>query len=412
MSDEKTRILFVDDEPNILQGLKRMLRSMRNEWELEFSSDPKEAITWLDKEPCDVVVSDMRMPGIDGCSLLEHVKDNHPHIIRIILSGYSDQELAMRSTNIAHQFLSKPSNLEGIKGAVERSIKLKSYINNDALSEIVAEVSQLPTPPSLYNKVTSMLSNENCALEDLGTVIKTDPSMTSKILKLVNSSFFGNSSDISSVDEALAVLGINTIKTLILTVSIFSGEDRTQKEEAKLDALLEHCALTSNLCEALAGHLKQPRKEIETASITGLLHDIGKIIFETQVPKDYHEIVQKSLDAQIPLFEAEYEALQTSHAEMGAYLIGLWGLPNNIVEPIAFHHSPKNCSVQEINGLTILHFANVAASKLKPNDLLGVEQDYDLEYLKSAGLSEEDIKTWEALCQETFEESLNQQTAS
>ena len=102
------RVIFIDDEPNILSGLKRILRPLRNEWQMEFKDGGQAALESLAETPCDVVVSDMKMPGMDGAQLLSAVKDQYPNSIRIALSGETDSHMIYRCVQHAHQYLAKP----------------------------------------------------------------------------------------------------------------------------------------------------------------------------------------------------------------------------------------------------------------------------------------------------------------
>src|SRR5256885_11774657 len=129
--EKMIRILFVDDEPKVTEGLHRMLRSMRREWEMTFATSGAEALEKLSAKPFDVVVSDMRMPGMDGCQLLTEVMRRHPQVVRIILSGYSDKETIMRSIGLAHHYLSKPCDAETLKETIRRACDLRDQLEEE-----------------------------------------------------------------------------------------------------------------------------------------------------------------------------------------------------------------------------------------------------------------------------------------
>ena len=152
------RILFVDDEQNILQGLKRMLRPMRNEWDMHFANGAEEALKIVPKHkvateeledgPVDVIVSDMRMPNLDGAYLLGQIRDRYPATARIILSGHAEQEMAIRSVAAAHQFLAKPCDAETLRETVKRACQLREMMASERLQKITAEIGQLPSVPA------------------------------------------------------------------------------------------------------------------------------------------------------------------------------------------------------------------------------------------------------------------------
>lgn len=116
----KIKILFVDDEPMVLQGLQRVLRPLRNEWETAFANSGQEALEKLSQEPFDVIVTDMRMPGMDGGQLLTRVKERYPHMVRIILSGQADKTMVMKSVKPAHQYLAKPCDDATLRASLQR----------------------------------------------------------------------------------------------------------------------------------------------------------------------------------------------------------------------------------------------------------------------------------------------------
>jgi DNA-binding NtrC family response regulator len=136
----KKRILFVDDERKVLDGLQRMLRSMRSEWEMESAISGQEALEILEGKPFDAVVTDMRMPGMDGRQLLEQVKNLHPQVVRIILSGYTDKDLILNSVGLTHQFLSKPCDPEALKTTIARACAMRLLLEDESLISVISKI--------------------------------------------------------------------------------------------------------------------------------------------------------------------------------------------------------------------------------------------------------------------------------
>jgi CheY-like chemotaxis protein len=185
----KKKILFVDDEPNILSGLKRMLRSMRKEFDLQFAESGQEALTILDGDEFDVVVSDMRMPGIDGAELLSRIMVQHPYSIRIMLTGQADEESIMRTVGIVHQFLAKPCDPEELKAVLQRASGLHGLISQPSLKKIVSGIDSLPSLPEVYAELREAMTNPEISVADIGAIIEKDIGMSAKVLQLVNSAF-------------------------------------------------------------------------------------------------------------------------------------------------------------------------------------------------------------------------------
>jgi len=187
----KKRILFVDDEQKILDGLKRMLHSKRQEWEMEFVGSGTEALKRMKEIPFNLIVSDMRMPEMDGAELLKNVKKLYPQTVRFILSGYSDKDMILRTLGTTDQFLVKPINADSLEKIISRALDLLESVKDNDIRAFVSKIESLPTMPELYKKLKVLLESSTSSFSDIAKIISKDVSMTAKILQLVNSSFFG-----------------------------------------------------------------------------------------------------------------------------------------------------------------------------------------------------------------------------
>ncbi|HLA96697.1 MAG TPA: response regulator, partial [Pyrinomonadaceae bacterium] len=184
-------ILFVDDEPNILEGLQRMLRPLRHEWQMSFANSGAEALALFENEHIDVVVSDMKMPGMDGSELLYAIMQKYPHVIRIILSGYSEKEMVIKTVGTAHQYLSKPCDADILKATVMRVSALRDLLTDETLRRLVSQLPSIPSLPLLYTELIDELGKNEPSTRTVGEIVKKDIGMTVKILQIVNSAFFG-----------------------------------------------------------------------------------------------------------------------------------------------------------------------------------------------------------------------------
>ncbi|NOG46653.1 MAG: HDOD domain-containing protein [Calditrichaeota bacterium] len=358
------QILFVDDEPHILQGLKRMLRSFRREWQMHFANSGYEALELLSNHEIDVIVSDMRMPGMDGAELLENVKNSHPNVVRIILSGQSDKEMILKSVKPAHQFLSKPCNPNELKHTIQKALDLRDLLKNENVTDLISQIETLPSLPTLYIEIIDKLNEQDSSLTDVAQIIKKDVSMTAEILKLINSSFFGFSNKISNIEQSVSLLGMNMIRTLVLSVKVFSQFPSQDQISISLDELWQHSFLVGLFTGEIVYDFTKDKELQESAFTIGLLHDIGMIILASQVPQKYKKAYDHSFINQLSISEGEYHFLGSSHAEVGAYLVGLWGFSDQVTEAVAYHHL-QNTHDDEINILTLAtHVADVYAQKL------------------------------------------------
>lgn len=402
----KKQILFVDDEPRILDGLKRMLRPMRREWDVSFASSGQEALDILSKNPFDVVVSDMRMPGMDGGQLLTKVMELYPHIIRIVLSGQSEQEMIMKSVRPTHQFLSKPCSAEMIKLVIQRSCDLRDMLASDALKDAVSQIQSLPSLPTFYNKIMKTVQSPKASLKDIGKIIEQDVAMTAQILKLVNSAYFGFYSNISNPVQAVTILGVNIIKTLVLSIEIFSIFETGKEHDFSFDKLWEHSKLAGIFARNIAMDITKDQHFIDDAFTTGFLHDIGLIVLASRLPEAYKQILNDARHKKITIYEAEFGVLRSTHAEIGAYLLGLWGFSDDIVEAIAMHHKPIIRHDEPFSLITIVHLADIFVQ-----DILGPRQGIqisklDKNYIEKLNLEKHRLK-WLEKCKEIYETGEN-----
>src|SRR5579863_2413558 len=205
------RILFVDDEPLILEGLQRSLRPFRKEWSAAYAAGGEEALAMLQREPFDVIVTDMRMPGMDGAMLLAEVTCRYPDILRMVLSGQSDLESVVKSAGATHQYLTKPCSIEVLRNVVNRTVSLRQLLNNASLMQVVSRMRSIPSVPPLYVELTHCLKSRDGSLDKASAIIQKDMGMSAKVLQLANSGLFGAPGRIGCTREAVSYLGLETI---------------------------------------------------------------------------------------------------------------------------------------------------------------------------------------------------------
>lgn len=357
ISQSRKRILFVDDEQKVIDGLKRMLFVMRDQWEMHFVTSGKKALEMMKIKPFDVVVSDMRMPDMDGAELLGHVKEYYPHTIRFILSGYSEQEMILKTLSHTDQFLTKPCRAEELKTVISGALDAQSSLGNKKdLIAAVSKMKDLPSLPELYVKVRKLLESTNSSFEDISNIIAKDISMTAKILQLVNSAFFGLRHKISSLQQATVFLGIKTIKAIIITTDVFSKFSDEEIEVFSIQELYKHSILTGVLAGKIAGTISN--KLVDKAAMAGMLHDIGKIMFIRNKGDEYKDIYEKNRNSEQDLYVLEEKILSINHAEIGAYLMALWRLESDIVDAISFHHQPELSQDSDFSIVSAVYIAD------------------------------------------------------
>ncbi len=389
------RVLFVDDEINVLSGLRRMLRGQRNEWDMLFANSGNEALQLLEQTPCDVIVSDMRMPGIDGAELLSRVAEQYPHTVRLVLSGQSEHERIFRAVGPAHQFLSKPCDEKELVATIRRACSLQSHLQDKSLRNVVSQVGSLPSLPELYKRLVVELEADDTSVEKVGEIIESDLGMSAKVLQLVNSSFFGLPQHVACPKHAVSLLGLNVIRPLCLTAGAFSQYEDSLVDGFSLSVAIDHSLQVATVARRIADSEHSPPQLIDDAFIAGMLHDIGKLILASKLTTQFRQAVALSMAESLPLWQAEYQVLGTTHAEIGAHLLDLWGLPTPIVEAVAFHHRPEHSKHDGFAPLTAVYVAN----KLLSHDSHGIDganDEMNKDYLNSIRLQDR-MEAWRPL---------------
>jgi len=340
------RVIFVDDEPDVLEGLENRLRPMRKSWKMRFANGSTEALAFLDEEPADVVVSDMRMPGIDGPSLFRHLERTHPRTIRIALSGQTNEESVVRTLGLAHQFLAKPATVDDLRAAIARTMTLQELLADKDLERLVRSIGQLPERPALYQELVALLDRRTPSLSEVAALVEGEAVVTARLLQLANSAFFGRTKPLTSVREAVSFLGLNAVRAILLSVELFDWAGSLARVSgSRLDELHAHGLEVAIVASRLMGD-----GESGVLAFTGgVLHDLGELVMGAAPPD-----VVEELEGRV------------SHADAGARLLALWGLPASLVEIVAHHHRPSRAG--ERAGLTPLlavHLANVLVTELE-----------------------------------------------
>lgn len=378
------RILFVDDEPKLLDGIRRMMHTNRHRWNMQFLGGGVEALAAFESGAFDVVVSDIRMPGMDGITLLRHVRDRFPETARIILSGYSDLSHSTMAAAVAHQVLSKPCNAEVLQSTIERLFTLQEVLCTPATREVVGGIGTLPSLSSTFNDLRSALDNNATSISRISEIIERDIAMTAKVLQLVNSAFFGLSHKVMNVTGAVAYLGMETIKSLALTADIFRAFKPDPRFPANLCEDLHHHALHTSVLVKIAQPVATNR---ETVAVVALLHDIGKLVLASKLPEQYCSVVAHMHRNNCGQYEAEQEILGTTHAEVGAYLLGLWGISNGIVEAVAHHHNPTRLAHPDSETAAAIYISDLLLHEFEPA-MPRLPNQTETECLKALGVAE------------------------
>lgn len=354
------RVVFVDDEPNVLAGFERVLALWSDDWDCRFFTNGHEALAELEATPADVVVSDMRMPFIDGAALLGQVRERWPASIRIILSGHADVESMRRMLDVAHQFVTKPCDNATLLAIIEHAVRLRDMFASPAVVETVGRINRLPTAPRLLGELNRVLADPLGNAAVVAGLIGRDPALSTKVLQISNSAFFGGGKRVTDVGGAIARLGIDAVCRVVIAAQLFDNP----AFNADIDALQRKALAASQIAARVLGAPAM----VATAA---LLSHVGLLV----APELRHP----------PAAESTTHCGTPLHAAVGAYLLGLWGLPMDIVRAVADHHNPAHDSVDGFGMTGMVHVATALAEGAQP----------DHAYLGRVGMLDR-LPAWEA----------------
>ncbi len=396
---DKKRILFVDDNQGILDGLRRALRPERKNWDMSFLASGEEALELLSQKSFDAVVTDMRMPGINGVQLLDEVSRLYPNVVRFILSGHSKDDMTLQSVKSAHQFFPKPCNIDSLKAALSKSFSLRDLLVDKKLQTVVSGLDALPSPPHLYSTLVGKLKLSEISINEIEEIISQDPAISTKVIQLVNSAFFGLGRQVSNPEEAVTLLGVDIIKHLVLSVDLFSqfDEQKLSRSGFILEKSVDHSVRVGLIAKRIAISEEAEKQIIEQSYLAGFLHDVGIFVLVDSMPEKYKKVVELEQNEHMDTYIAEREIFGADHAAVGAYLFGLWGFSDPVLEAVAFHHIPHKVGGTKFTPLTAVHVASTLENVRSEKSAGPVSDRLDMQYLSCLGL-EDRIQVWETLC--------------
>jgi HD-like signal output (HDOD) protein len=364
------RVLFVDDEVRVLEALERMLFELEGDWETAFLSAGDLALAELARVPYDVIVSDLRMPGIDGVGLLTRVAELYPRMVRIVLSGHSDEEAALKMVLVAHQFLAKPCGAETLHQVIARTQQLTLLLPDKKLQTLVGQVGALPSAPDQLQQLSRLAESDEpgASAASMARLIKQDPALTCKLLQVASSAFFNSSASVADVESAVMRLGFRTLKNLALTL----GAALPSRPSAlPTVTAIQAVQLRSLAIAELASSMARLPEDASAAYIAGLLCDVGQLVLEVSAPERLYVTQAEAAQRGTAPHVAELQTWGVTHAEIGAYLLGLWGLPFQIVEAVANHHAPGRGTDDRLGLAQLVWLASCIVQNEEPTpDLL------------------------------------------
>jgi HD-like signal output (HDOD) protein len=356
MMEQRVRVAFVDDEAAILTSLRRTMLAMLDEWEMAFFMCGADLLARLAEEPFDVIVADQRMPDMDGSALLDEISRLYPEMMRVIVSGHTDNASIFRAVGPAHIYLPKPCDPAALAQAIKSRMTLRGLMGDSEMLTLLNSLSKLPSAPKLFFDLVAELRSPRSSAATVANIIKSDMAMTAELLKLTNSSYYATSTTVSAPLQAVRILGLEIVQTLVLQLGIFRQFQGSDEMARQIDQLNAYSQALGDLAERVALAAGEPDSVAKAAHCAALLSSIGSLVLLNEKREDYCAVLAE-VGPDRPLHIAECEKFGADHTLIGAYLLGLWGFSDSIIEAITFSHRPSAC-VSAVNPvLTALHVA-------------------------------------------------------
>jgi HD-like signal output (HDOD) protein len=365
-------------------------------------------LTALEGSHFDVIVTDMRMPGMDGAQLLTSVKERFPSIIRIVLSGFFEKEAALRAVAVAHRFLAKPCDPKDLRETIERCCSLSSSLHDDDARSVAGAIGELPSLPGRCAALMEALADPEVAIAQVSRIVEQDVALTAKVLQLVNSAFFGPSQEITNIRTAVSYLGLDILKTLVLSAEVLNVfEPQNGIQGFSFEAFQAHSCLTARI----ASRLPVPKSMVSSTTVAALLHDAGLLVLSSRLPGQFRLALSIATKEQRPLYRVEQEVNGFTHAHVGAYLLGIWGLPQAIVDAVRCHHLVRGASEQtQFDIPKAVQIADILAheqqASREANLYPSAHDNFDMDWLAAKGL-ESQIAGWRTMAAELAEPAVS-----
>jgi HD-like signal output (HDOD) protein/CheY-like chemotaxis protein len=389
MSDSAPkRILIIDDEPALLDSLTRVMRPLKNEWEIQVESSPKAALERLATERFDVVVTDLRLPVLNGVPVVSQVMERSPDSIRVTLSSPTEppNQLAFGPS---HHVMARSTELEGLRETVERISRMRIRMHDENMRALISEIDGLPAMPAVCQELNRTLAQDDFSMRDVASVVEKDPALCAKILQLVNSPFFGLNRKLTQLHDAVSYLGTSMLKNLVASVTLWRTLEGVRPSAiAQLSRVHGRCQRVGGLARRIMG---KDRLRAEEAFVSGLLHDIGVTMLIAYLPERYDRITAEMLNTGLSFYEVERSLYSVDHAEIGAHLLDAWGLPFQVLEAVAFHSSAPNLRHTRLEPADAVYIAQALLDARDRNQDL--DECIDTTYLAQLG-AQEQLTEW------------------
>lgn len=335
--EDKPSIVFVDTEPSLLSGLRRLLRNQRNSWDMHFIPEPRQATELLQNSHVDVLVCDIQLPGPAGKDLLTWACDEHPQTSRIMLTGSANRRAIISAVGPTQQFLSKPMDGTSLVGALSRVVETRRVIESPELKAILGSVQDLPKPPRIYQEMMELAARDDVPMGEVVRVIESDLATSAQALKLVNSAFFVLPGRVDNIERAVTLLGLDTIQALVIAGAVFKSQGEMPKG-LSLDEITSRSMQTAALSKLYAQAEGWSSERIRDVFFASLLQEISLPLLASRYPEGWKQVRLRVPIDPIEQATHEVEAFGVPITHASAYILGMWGFNQTVIEILVQLH--------------------------------------------------------------------------
>lgn len=393
---EPRSMLFVEPDPGIREQLTQCLAELATAWPSRIAATAEEGLKALTEGRFDGVAASFRMDDTSGLEFLREASEVRPESVFFLMAGAEERATLTMRAGLPPHFLPYPPDITELAESLERSFLLTRWMSGSAIRALLGRMVNLPAVPSLYARVMRELRSEDPSIEAVGKLIAQDPALTAKMLQMVNSPVFALGRPVSEAVDAVTFLGAERTKALILMASLSLHGSLTPCEGFSQESFWQHSLTVATLGRLLALKELKDTTLADACFTSGLLHDIGKLLFASNLPREYGEVVSSAKARGVSLHQAELEAFGVTHGQLGASLLGTWGLPMPVLEAIAWHEHPRAADAPGFSAVTVVHAANVLEYEKKGLTEADRAPQFELEYLEALGL-EDRLNHWRSL---------------
>jgi HD-like signal output (HDOD) protein len=371
------RILFVATGTALPDAVRAYLAPQRARWHMEQVSSAAAAIAMLAGAEFDAMICDLSLPGSDAPELLARAQQLYPNMVRLCLADSLEGDAFLRAVPLAHQFLDKPCQADTLFELVERTCAVREILGRPAIRTLVGRLQQLPSTPQTFKALSEAIAEPNAHSDRIAEIVSQDQALSVKTLQIVNSALFRRRTPISSIHAAVAFVGLEMIKSLALSACMFSALESSPAASR----LLKDLQVRSMRRAQFARMLLDGSRYAQEGFTAALLLDVGEAVLALGSPEQFQQMIALAQARSQPWYEIEPEIFGVAHPEVGAYLLGLWGLPIELIEAVAYHHRPSRVAHRRTDVLLAVHVAD-AVTRINPENPGNVMDRLDPEFVE------------------------------